>query len=87
MDLLFSLMFNELLNGTPQVVSKSFAVHAADAPDKRQQQHTTSSTSTTVAADTPSLKIHSTLETPSQAPTQAPTVTASENIILAEINT
>ncbi|GKD00519.1 retrovirus-related pol polyprotein from transposon TNT 1-94 [Tanacetum coccineum] len=36
MDLLFSPMFNELLNGTTPVVLKSSAVHADDAPDKRQ---------------------------------------------------
>ncbi|GJZ06056.1 retrovirus-related pol polyprotein from transposon TNT 1-94 [Tanacetum coccineum] len=53
LDLLFSPMFDELLNGTTPVVSKSSAVHAADAPNKRQQQHTTPSTSTTVVADTP----------------------------------
>ncbi|GJY34087.1 hypothetical protein Tco_0418556, partial [Tanacetum coccineum] len=34
MDLLFSPMFDELLNGTPLVVSKPSAVTAADAPDK-----------------------------------------------------
>ncbi|GKB46357.1 hypothetical protein Tco_0897110 [Tanacetum coccineum] len=49
LDLLFSLMFDELLNGTTQVVSKSSAVTTADAPNQRQQQHTTPSTSTTVA--------------------------------------
>nr|GEY72745.1 retrovirus-related Pol polyprotein from transposon TNT 1-94 [Tanacetum cinerariifolium] len=32
LDLLFSLMFDELLNGSSQVVSKSSAVSAADAP-------------------------------------------------------
>nr|GEV14910.1 RNA-directed DNA polymerase, eukaryota [Tanacetum cinerariifolium] len=32
LDLLFSLMFDELLNGSSKVVSKSFAVSAADAP-------------------------------------------------------
>nr|GEV61875.1 retrovirus-related Pol polyprotein from transposon TNT 1-94 [Tanacetum cinerariifolium] len=32
LDLLFSLMFDELLNGSSQVVSKSFVVTAADAP-------------------------------------------------------
>nr|GFA10960.1 retrovirus-related Pol polyprotein from transposon TNT 1-94 [Tanacetum cinerariifolium] len=32
LDLLFSLMFDELLNGSSQVVSKSFAVTADDAP-------------------------------------------------------
>ncbi|GKA32304.1 retrovirus-related pol polyprotein from transposon TNT 1-94 [Tanacetum coccineum] len=47
MDLLFSPMFDELLNGTTPVVSKSSAVHAADAPDKRQQQNTTHSSTTT----------------------------------------
>nr|GEZ96608.1 retrovirus-related Pol polyprotein from transposon TNT 1-94 [Tanacetum cinerariifolium] len=37
--LLFSPMFNELLNGSNQVVSKSSAVNTADAPNQRQQQH------------------------------------------------
>ncbi|GJY67389.1 retrovirus-related pol polyprotein from transposon TNT 1-94 [Tanacetum coccineum] len=36
LDLVFSPMFDELLNGTTPVVSKSFVVHADDAPDKRQ---------------------------------------------------
>nr|GFC40094.1 integrase, catalytic region, zinc finger, CCHC-type, peptidase aspartic, catalytic [Tanacetum cinerariifolium] len=40
LDLLFSLMFDELLNGSSKVVSKSSAVSAADAPNQRQQ-HTT----------------------------------------------
>ncbi|GKE88763.1 retrovirus-related pol polyprotein from transposon TNT 1-94 [Tanacetum coccineum] len=44
MDLLFSPMFDELLNGSTLVVSKSSDVHATDAPNKRQQQHTTTST-------------------------------------------
>ncbi|GKA62565.1 hypothetical protein Tco_0762084 [Tanacetum coccineum] len=35
LDLLFSLMFDELLNETTLVVSKSSAVHAADDPIKR----------------------------------------------------
>ncbi|GKD74495.1 retrovirus-related pol polyprotein from transposon TNT 1-94, partial [Tanacetum coccineum] len=86
LDLLFSLMFDELLNGTTPVVSKSSAVTATDAPNQRQQQHTTPSTSTTVAADTPPLNIQTTPETTSQAPTQVPTVTANENIIQAETN-
>ncbi|GJR52765.1 hypothetical protein Tco_1403286 [Tanacetum coccineum] len=33
LDLLFSLMFDELFNGTTQVVSKSSAVTIADAPN------------------------------------------------------
>nr|GFA28396.1 retrovirus-related Pol polyprotein from transposon TNT 1-94 [Tanacetum cinerariifolium] len=48
LDLLFSPMFDELLNGSSKVVSKSSAVSAADAPNQRQQpttplnNHTTS---------------------------------------------
>ncbi|GKE75814.1 retrovirus-related pol polyprotein from transposon TNT 1-94, partial [Tanacetum coccineum] len=75
LDLLFSLMFDELLNVTTPVVSKSFAVTTDDAPNQRQQQHITPSTSTTVPADTPPLNIQITPETTSQAPTQAPIVT------------
>nr|GEX57783.1 retrovirus-related Pol polyprotein from transposon TNT 1-94 [Tanacetum cinerariifolium] len=86
LDLLFSLMFNELLNGTTQVVSKTFAVTTVDAPNQRQQQHTTPSTSITVAAYTPPLNIQTTLGTTSQAPTQVPTITATENINQAETN-
>nr|GEY81557.1 hypothetical protein [Tanacetum cinerariifolium] len=41
LDLLFSLMFNELLNGSSKIVSKSSAVSTADAPNQRQQHHTT----------------------------------------------
>ncbi|GJW33311.1 retrovirus-related pol polyprotein from transposon TNT 1-94 [Tanacetum coccineum] len=66
LDLLFSLMFDELLNGTTQVVSKSSAVTTADAPNQRQQQHTTPATLTTITADTPSLNIHTTPDTTSQ---------------------
>nr|GFB44800.1 hypothetical protein [Tanacetum cinerariifolium] len=36
LDLLFSPMFNELLNGSSKVVSKSSVVSAADAPNQRQ---------------------------------------------------
>ncbi|GKC56239.1 integrase, catalytic region, zinc finger, CCHC-type containing protein [Tanacetum coccineum] len=57
-------------------------VTAADAPNQRQQQHTTPYTSTTVAADTPPLNIQATSETTSQAPT----VTATENINQAGTN-
>nr|GEY89040.1 hypothetical protein [Tanacetum cinerariifolium] len=41
LDVQFSLMFDELLNGSSQVVSKSSAVTTADAPYQSQQQHTT----------------------------------------------
>ncbi|GKB09945.1 hypothetical protein Tco_0843868 [Tanacetum coccineum] len=83
LELLYSLMFSELLNGNSHVVSKSSAVHAADNPDKRQQHNTTHTSTTTDVADPPPLNIHSTHQTP----TQVPTVTAPENIIQAETNT
>nr|GEV76174.1 retrovirus-related Pol polyprotein from transposon TNT 1-94 [Tanacetum cinerariifolium] len=60
LDLLFSMMFNELLNETTLVVSKSFAVTGADASDKRQLHNTTLSTSTTVVVYTPPLNIQTT---------------------------
>ncbi|GKB50530.1 hypothetical protein Tco_0901283 [Tanacetum coccineum] len=84
LDLLFSPMFGELLNGTTLVVSKSSDVTATDAPNQHQQQNTTPFTSTTVAADIPPLNIQTTPKTTNQAPTQAPTVTAIENINQAE---
>ncbi|GJS83036.1 retrovirus-related pol polyprotein from transposon TNT 1-94 [Tanacetum coccineum] len=86
LDFLFSLMFNELLNGTTPVVSKSSVVTVADAPNQRLHHNTTSSTLTTVTADTPPLNIQTTPETTSQAPTQEATVTAIENINQAETN-
>nr|GEW89134.1 hypothetical protein [Tanacetum cinerariifolium] len=66
------------------VVSKSFGVTTADAPHQRQQQHTTQSTSTTVAVDTPPLNIQTTPETTCQEPTQVPTITATKIINQAE---
>nr|GEX77397.1 hypothetical protein [Tanacetum cinerariifolium] len=86
LDLLFSPMFDELLNGTTPVMSKSSAVNDVDAPNKRQQQHTTPSTSTIIATDTPPLSIQITPKTTRQAPTQVPTVTATENINQAKTN-
>ncbi|GJV27022.1 hypothetical protein Tco_1383470 [Tanacetum coccineum] len=83
LELLYSPMFSELLNGNSPVVSKSSAVHAADNPDKRQQHNTTHTSTTTDVADPPPLNIHSTHQTL----TQVPTVTAPENIIQAETNT
>ncbi|GJU31578.1 retrovirus-related pol polyprotein from transposon TNT 1-94 [Tanacetum coccineum] len=80
LDILFSPMFDEYFNGATPVVSKSSAVTTADASDKRQQQNTTPSTSTTVAADLTQLDIQTTPE----PTTQAPTVTANENINHAE---
>ncbi|GKF96444.1 hypothetical protein Tco_0289179, partial [Tanacetum coccineum] len=41
LELFYSTMFSELLNGTSHVVSKSSAVHAVDNPDKRQQHNIT----------------------------------------------
>ncbi|GKB39190.1 integrase, catalytic region, zinc finger, CCHC-type containing protein, partial [Tanacetum coccineum] len=87
LKLLYNLMFNELLNGTTPVVSKSSVVHAVDAPDKCQHQNTTYSSTTTVVAAEPPLNIHTTPQTTNQAPTHVPTVTAPENIVQAETNT
>nr|GFA02019.1 hypothetical protein [Tanacetum cinerariifolium] len=72
LDLLFSSMFDELLNGSSQVVSKYSAVTTADVPNQRQQQHTTP------------LNTQKTPTPICQVPTQAPTVTTTENIIQAE---
>nr|GEX65141.1 hypothetical protein [Tanacetum cinerariifolium] len=71
LDLLFSLMFNELLNGSSKVVSKSSAVSAADAPNQRQH-HTTP------------LINHITPAPSCQVLTLAPTVISSKNINQAE---
>nr|GFA11813.1 hypothetical protein [Tanacetum cinerariifolium] len=49
LDLLFSPMFNELLNGSSKVVSKSSAVSAADALNQRQQYTTPLTIHTTPA--------------------------------------
>ncbi|GJT16114.1 retrovirus-related pol polyprotein from transposon TNT 1-94 [Tanacetum coccineum] len=83
LELLYSLMFSELINETSPVVLKSSAVHAADNPDKRQHYNITHTSTTIDVADPPPLNIQSTHQTP----TQVPTVTAPENIIQAETNT
>nr|GFC70198.1 hypothetical protein [Tanacetum cinerariifolium] len=72
MDLLFSPMFDELLNGHSQVVSKSSAVTTADESIQRQQQQTSP------------LNIHTTLAPTCQIPSIAPAVISSENINQAE---
>nr|GFD11862.1 hypothetical protein [Tanacetum cinerariifolium] len=71
LDLLFSLMFDELLNGSSKVVSMSSVVCSADAPNQRQH-HTTP------------LNIHTTHAPTCQVPTLAPTVSSSANINQAE---
>nr|GEV69862.1 ribonuclease H [Tanacetum cinerariifolium] len=71
LDLLFSLVFDELLNGSSKVVSKSFAVSVADAPNQCQQYTTP-------------LNNHTTPVTSCQIPTLATTVISSENINQAE---
>nr|GEX94163.1 ribonuclease H-like domain-containing protein [Tanacetum cinerariifolium] len=63
LDFLFSLMFDELINGTTLVVSKYSDVHVADDPNNRQQHTITQSSTTTIAADTPPLNIRTTPET------------------------
>nr|GEX22128.1 hypothetical protein [Tanacetum cinerariifolium] len=73
LDLLFSLMFDELINGSSQVVSKSSAVTTADAPNQCQQQHITSLNNQTTTGPT------------CQVPTQAPTVASTENMNQAEM--
>ncbi|GJX83586.1 retrovirus-related pol polyprotein from transposon TNT 1-94 [Tanacetum coccineum] len=83
LELLYSLMFSEILNGTSPVMSKSSAVHAVDNPDKRQQHNTTHTSTTTDVAKPPPFNINSTHQTP----TQGPTVTTPENINQAETNT
>ncbi|GKD12507.1 ribonuclease H-like domain-containing protein [Tanacetum coccineum] len=70
----------------PQAAETSSDVTTADAPNQSQQQHTTPSTSTTVAVDTPSLNIQTTPKTTSQAPNQVPTVIATKNINQPETN-
>nr|GEX43991.1 hypothetical protein [Tanacetum cinerariifolium] len=72
LDLLFSLMFDELLNGSSKVVSKSSVVSAADAPNQRQH-------------NTTPLNTHITPAPTCQVPPHAPTVTSSENISQAEM--
>nr|GEX52723.1 hypothetical protein [Tanacetum cinerariifolium] len=74
LDLLFSPMFAELLNGSSQVVSKSSAVTVADALHQCQQQHTTPLITLTTPEHT------------CQDPFQAPTVTSTENINQAKMN-
>nr|GFB34126.1 retrovirus-related Pol polyprotein from transposon TNT 1-94 [Tanacetum cinerariifolium] len=71
LDLLFSLMFDELLNGTPKVVSKSSAVSSADESIQRQQPITP-------------LNNHTTPAPTCQNPSIASTVRSSENINQAE---
>nr|GEZ79878.1 hypothetical protein [Tanacetum cinerariifolium] len=71
LDLLFSPMFDEMLNGSSKVVSKSSAVSAADAQNERQQLTTP-------------LNNHATPAPTCQTPTIAPTAISSENINQAE---
>nr|GFC07961.1 hypothetical protein [Tanacetum cinerariifolium] len=73
LDLLFSSMFDELLNGSSKAVSKSFAVSAADAPNQRQQYTTP-------------LNNHTTPTPTCQIPSIAPTIISSENINQAEMH-
>nr|GEV35366.1 integrase, catalytic region, zinc finger, CCHC-type, peptidase aspartic, catalytic [Tanacetum cinerariifolium] len=67
LDLLFSLMFDELLNGSSKVVLKSSAVSTVDAPNQRQH-HTTP------------LNTHTTPAPTCHDPTLAPTITSTENM-------
>nr|GFB59057.1 Gag-Pol polyprotein [Tanacetum cinerariifolium] len=71
LDLLFSPMFDELLNGSTKVVSKSSAVYAADALNQRQQPTTP-------------LNNHTTHVPTCQNPPITTSVISSENINPAE---
>nr|GEV57884.1 retrovirus-related Pol polyprotein from transposon TNT 1-94 [Tanacetum cinerariifolium] len=74
LDLLFSLMFDELLNGYTQVVLKSSAITSADSPHQCLQQLITP------------LNTLTTPELTCQDPSQTSTVTTTENINQAETN-
>nr|GEW72525.1 hypothetical protein [Tanacetum cinerariifolium] len=71
LDLLFSPMFDELLNGSTKVVCKTSAVSAADAPNQRQQPSAPLNNHTTPAPTCPN-------------PPITTTVISSENINQAE---
>nr|GEZ29304.1 retrovirus-related Pol polyprotein from transposon TNT 1-94 [Tanacetum cinerariifolium] len=73
LDFLFSPMFDEMLNGSSKVVSKSFAVTTDDDPNQCQQQQT------------PPLNNHITPESTCHDPTQATTVASNENMNQAEM--
>nr|GFB45602.1 hypothetical protein [Tanacetum cinerariifolium] len=72
LDLLFSLMFDEWLNGSSKVVSKSSVVTTADAPNQRPQ-HTTP------------LNTHTTPAPTCQVPTHAPFVASTKNMNQADM--
>nr|GFB97212.1 retrovirus-related Pol polyprotein from transposon TNT 1-94 [Tanacetum cinerariifolium] len=71
LDLLFSPMFDELLNGSTKVGSKSSVVSAADAPNQRQQPTTP-------------LNNHTTTAPTCQTPPITPSVISNENKNQAE---
>nr|GEU58361.1 putative ribonuclease H-like domain-containing protein [Tanacetum cinerariifolium] len=73
LDLLFSLMFDELLNRSSQVVSKSSAVTTVDASNQPQQQNTTPLINQTTPDPT------------CEVPTHAPTFASIENMNQAEM--
>nr|GEV44532.1 integrase, catalytic region, zinc finger, CCHC-type, peptidase aspartic, catalytic [Tanacetum cinerariifolium] len=72
LDFLFSPMFDELLNGSSKVVSKSSAVSTADAPNQGQQ-HTTP------------LNTHTTPAPTCQVLTKVPTIASTKNMNQAEM--
>nr|GEY61411.1 retrovirus-related Pol polyprotein from transposon TNT 1-94 [Tanacetum cinerariifolium] len=72
LDLLFSMIFDELLNGSSKVVSKSSAVSIVDAPNQFQQ-HTTP------------LNTHTTHAPTCQVPPQVPIVVSIENLNQTEM--
>nr|GFB85088.1 putative ribonuclease H-like domain-containing protein [Tanacetum cinerariifolium] len=73
LDFLFNLMFDELLNGSSKVVSKSSTVTSTDAHTQRLQQHTTLLNNQTTPNPT------------CQVPPHAPTVASTKNKNQAEM--
>nr|GEY02810.1 Gag-Pol polyprotein [Tanacetum cinerariifolium] len=73
LNFLFSPMFDEMLNGSSQVVSKTSVVTTVDAPNQRQHQNITP------------LNSHTTTAPSCQVLTQSPTVTSTENINQAKM--
>ncbi|GJU06755.1 hypothetical protein Tco_1123185 [Tanacetum coccineum] len=81
LELLYSPMFSELLNGNSPVVSKFSAVHAANNLDKRQQHNTTHTSTTTDVCRIHSIE-HSIQH--NQTSNSISTVTAPEKITQAK---
>nr|GFB28047.1 hypothetical protein [Tanacetum cinerariifolium] len=87
LDLLFSLMFDELLNGSSKVVSKSFAVSADDAPNQRQQLTTPLTNHTTPSPTCQIPTLEPTVISPSPTPVQDQGETSSRHVDSSNMHT